>query len=327
MDTFPTTAGKQEAIRATQAQAFTRASLAKSGTSGDYATPEVIRAAQGRIGGVMNEVAARNTMKVTDDFRDKIKGLTEYTQRYLTSDQAKPLTAMIDDIARADKQFKGEIPGAVYMNFDSQLGGMAKSAEGVTKDKLGELRRMFRGAMDDSLAGEDKALWDRARRDYANLKVTQDAVSGAGEMTALGNVSPLGLRTALNRSGGREAYGAGFGDQNDLARIGQALLRREQDSGTAGRGMMQHIMTGGLGGMGGALASGGDPLAGAATAATILALPKVVQQAYHSRLMSNYLMNGIPGGRAVAEALPGIDPSLAAALLAGRSRSMPAPGN
>lgn len=324
-DTFPTTAGRQEAMRDAQGKAFNAASLAKSGTAGDVATPEVIKAAQNRIGGVINDVATRNTLNVSDDFRDLTKSFNAYADRYMTRDQAKPLKAMLDDIAKADKNFDGSIPGRTYMNIDSQLGQMTKSAEGVTKDKLAQLRQSFRAMMDDSISPQDKGAWDQARRDYANLMVTRDAASGAGEATALGNVSPAALRTALNRSGGREAYGAGFGDQNDLARIGQALLRREQDSGTAGRATMLNLLTGGAGGVGGGLITGGDPVASMAAAGSALALPKLVQQAYYSDLISNYLLKGVPRGKEIAEALPGIDRGLAAALIAGRSRSMPAP--
>lgn len=324
-DTFPTTAGRQEAIRDAQGKAFNAASLAKSGTAGNVATPEVINQAKTRIGGVINDVATRNTLNVSDDFRDLTKSFQAYADRYMTNDQAKPLKAMLDDIAKADKNFDGAIPGRTYMNIDSQLGQMVKSAEGVTKDKLGQLRQSFRAMMDDSITPQDKGAWDQARRDYANLMVTREAASGAGEATALGNVSPLGLRTALNRSGGREAYGAGFGDQNDLARIGQALLRREQDSGSGGRITMAQLLTGGAGGVGGGVLAGADPISALATTATALAMPKVIQQAYYSDLLTNYLLKGAPGGKAIAGALPGIDRGLAAALLAGSSRSMPAP--
>ena len=324
-DTFPTTAGRQEAMRDAQGKAFNAASLAKSGTAGNVATPEIIKAAQNRIGGVINDVATRNTLDVSDDFRDLTKSFKAYADRYMTNDQAKPLKAMLDDIAKADKNFDGAIPGRTYMNIDSQLGQMTKSAEGVTKDKLGQLRQAFRAMMDDSISAPDKGAWDQARRDYANLMVTRDAASGAGEATALGNVSPAALRTALNRSGGREAYGAGFGDQNDLARIGQALLRKEQDSGTAGRATMINLLTGGAGGVGGGLLTGGDPVGTMAAAGTAMALPKIVQQAYYSDLITNYLLKGAPGGKAIARSLPGIDRGLAAALIAGGSRSMPAP--
>ena len=324
-DTFPTTAGRQEAMRDAQGKAFNAASLAKSGTAGNVATPEVIKAAQNRIGGVINDVATRNTLNVSDDFRDLTKSFKAYADRYMTNDQAKPLKAMLNDIAKADKNFDGAIPGRTYMNIDSQLGQMTKTAEGVTKDKLGQLRQAFRAMMDDSISAPDKGAWDQARRDYANLMVTRDAASGAGEMAALGNVSPAALRTALNRSGGREAYGAGFGDQNDLARIGQALLRKEQDSGSGGRITMTQLLTGGAGGIGGGIMAGGDPLYTAGTVATAMAVPKLVQQAYYSKMLTNYLLQGAPGGKAIAKSLPGIDRGLAAALIAGGSRSMPAP--
>lgn len=323
-DTFPTTAGRQDVFRDTQSKAFNAASLAKSGTAGNVATPEVLQAAKDRIGGVINEVATRNVMKVSDDFRDLTGAFKAYATSRMTDDQAKPLLAIMRDVAKADRTHAGEIPGRVYMNIDSQLGKMTKSAKRVTKDKLGEFRQAFRAMMDRSISDVDKGAWDQARRDYANLMVTRDAASGAGEAAALGNVSPLALRNALNRSGGREAYGAGFGDQNDLARIGQAMLRGERGPGTAERVTMTNLLTGGAGGVGGGLLSGGDPMATAGAAATAMALPKIIQQAYYSDLMSKYLLGNSPTRTAIANALPGLDRGLAASLLAGRSKSMPA---
>lgn len=324
LDTLPTTAGQQEAMRGAQREAFNAASLTKSGTAGTKATPEVIATAKARIGGVINDVSKRNTMAVGDDFRTMLDAFDDYAKRYFSPDQSKALKGVIRDIRTADKNFKGAIPGEVYKNLDSNIGSLTKAAQGRVREKLGELRQAFRSVMDDSIAPADKELWDTARRQYANLMVTRDAASGAGEAVALGNVSPKALRTALNRSGGREAYGAGFGDQNDLARIGQALLPAEADSGTAGRTMMTQLLTGGAGGTSAAQAMMGDPVSGAMTMAAFLALPKVIQKAYYSKMMASYLTKGVPGAEAITGALPTMNRDLAAALLAGRVKSLTA---
>jgi hypothetical protein len=161
--------------------------------------------------------------------------------------------------------------------------------------------------MDNSISPEDAAAWDQLRRDYANLMVISRAAGGAGEAAATGRISPLALRGAVNQSTGG-GYAFGRGDLNELARIGQSVLRPPPDSGTAGNQAANDLLTGriallsGLGGAGGAVAAG--PVGGVAGAMLPLALPRMVQALMNSEAGQAYLRNqAIQNGPRVTPAL------------------------
>jgi hypothetical protein len=130
--------------------------------------------------------------------------------------------------------------------------------------------------MDDSISPEDAAAWQEARRQYANYKIIQKVMKGAGEATAKGHISPLALRGALNG----DDYAMGRADLEPVARVGQGLLRQPPDSGTAGRTQMNQVLTGGAWS---APASGigamiGGPAGMVAGAAAPFVLPRVAQE-------------------------------------------------
>jgi hypothetical protein len=95
-----------------------------------------------------------------------------------------------------------------------------------------QFRDTLRQQMEASMNQGDAARWRQLNRYYANGKVIQDAMGAAGAGTAEGNISLLQLRGAINRSLGSDAYAGGYGDLNDLARVGQSVLRKPPDSGT-----------------------------------------------------------------------------------------------
>jgi hypothetical protein len=86
----------------------------------------------------------------------------------------------------------------------------------------------------------------------------------------------------------------GRGDLNDIARIGQTVLRKLPDSFTAGRTFLNQLMTGSVhSGIAGAIGTlVGGPAVGAVTglAGGVLG-PRVVQAAMNSRAGHAYLTN------------------------------------
>ncbi len=322
-DNLPFTAGPQEEIRQGQRAAFNKASLSKSGTVGDIATSEVLNAARERIGGKIGEIADRNVLLMTPEVRGELNGLGAEMQRLYPDQVAKPVIARIDEVL--SKDVAGAIPGELYRRMDSALGKqITNTTDGIQKEALGRLRETLRSAMDESISPSDQAAWQQARRQYANLMVTAKAAGGAGEAAATGNVSPLALKGAVDQSTGR-GYAFGRGDQNDLARVGQAFLRPAPDSGTASRSYWQNLLTGGgaAGALGGtATMAGASPLAAAMTAAATLAGPRVVQAGYNSPAVQQYLTQGIPGLAGVANQAPQINRELAAALLGQRVKDI-----
>jgi hypothetical protein len=196
------------------------------------------------------------------------------------------------------------VPGASYRMLDSQLGrSMRSTSNGDLRSALGDLRERLRTAMDASISPADAADWQRARREYANLMVIANAAGRAGGGAAEGMMSPVALRQALDSStGGGYVYGRG--DMNELARIGQALLKPPADSGTPGRSLANNILTGSLlagGASGGAAVAG--PVGAAAGVAVPLALPRMVQLLMNSETGQAYLRNQIAANPTITQDL------------------------
>jgi hypothetical protein len=311
-ETLPITGGVEAALRREQQTAINTAVMARTGQVANNAAPDTLNATRARIGGVFNDVSGRNTLNVTDDVRAGLRNLQQEMQTLYTNDQARPVVARIQQVL----QHEGgdTLPGAFYRRMDSELGSQIRNTnDGITRDGLTRLRQTLREAMDASISPADSEAWNTARRQYANYAVVRDAMSGAGEAAATGNIPPLQIQAALKRSVGRGGYSEGRGDLNDLSRVAQAMLRPAPNSWTAGRQMMINLLTGG--GIGTAAASGGMVPA-AVTAAMALGGPRAVQAAYHSNAIQNYLINGIPGLAPLADNAPRLNRELAAALTA-----------
>lgn len=290
---LPFTSGPQRAIREDQQRAFIAAALRRAGVVADDTTPATINVARDRIGGTIKTIANRNTMRFTPELSSELK-LIEDSLRFIPAESAGPVRARIQQLrgmveGPARQQ---TVPGVSYRMLDSQLGRSARStSNGDLRTVLGDLRDLLRRAMDDSISPADAADWQQARRQYANLMVIANAAGRAGGGAAEGMMSPVALRHALDSStGGGYVYGRG--DMNELARIGQALIKPPSDSGTAGRTYANNILTGSL--VGGGAGSGalvGGPIGAAAGAAGSLALPRLAQMLMNSKGGQAYLRN------------------------------------
>ena len=155
--------------------------------------------------------------------------------RYEKTAVAQELGARLDqlrDMITLDANGNPVLAGPHYQNLMSDLRRAITGADPGARPPLLQFRDMLRQQMEASLSPDDAARWRQLNRYYANGKVIQDAMGAAGAGTAEGNISPLQLRGAINRSLGSDAYSRGYGDLNDLARAGQSVLRKPPDSGT-----------------------------------------------------------------------------------------------
>jgi hypothetical protein len=203
--------------------------------------------------------------------------------------------AILGEVGASQAQPMPYIPGPSYRMLDSQIGNsIRQTSDGDRRAELIAIREKFRTAMDASISPSDKTEWDKMRRQYANMSVIADAAGQAGASAAEGVMSPVALRGALAKSIGKGGYELGRGDMNDLARIGQSLLRAPADSGTAGRSFAHNILTGslGLGGAGMGAAAGG-PIGAMVGAAGSVAIPRVAQMLMNSGPGQSYLRNQI----------------------------------
>jgi len=319
LEQLPFTGAKQRAIREGSDEAFTRAAMRRTGTAASDATPDTLNAIRGRLGAEFENISNRNTLNVTPELENRLAQI-EDSLRFIPAELAGPVKARIDQLrgmmvappgsggaplAPGQTAPNPVIPGASYRMMDSALGrSMRSTSNGDLRAALGDIRDTLRTAMDKSISPEDAAAWDQLRRDYANLMVISRAAGGAGEAAATGRLSPLALRGAVNQSTGG-GYAFGRGDLNELARIGQSVLRPPPDSGTAGNNMANALLTGQLaaaGGIGGTMAAG--PLGGAAGAASSMFLPRIVQALMNSDAGQAYLRNqAIQNGPRITPAL------------------------
>lgn len=328
LEQLPFTGNRQRAIREGAETAFTRAAWRRAGENADDVAPGTINAARERIGQTIKTIANRNTLQFTRQLDDDLRQI-EDSLRFIPAEAAGPVRARIQQLRGMVIQPptpppgsvgvpgqipNGTIPGASYRMMDSALGrSIRNTTDGDLRAALGDLRDRLRVAMDDSIAQgatpADAAEWARARREYANLMVIARAAGGAGAGAAEGRLSPLSLRNAVDQSTGG-GYAFGRGDLNELARIGQSILRPPPDSGTAGRTMANNLLTGGAiatgGGMGAVTAG---PLGAAGGAVAPLVVPMLVQALMNSPSGQAYLRNQVIQN-------PTLTQSLAAALMA-----------
>jgi len=323
LEQLPLTAAPQRAIREHQQQQFIRAAMERAGESATDTSPATLNAARDRIGTEIGAIANRNVLQVTPQLEARLQQI-EDSLRFVPPESAQPVAARIEQLrgmvipppaqppgaVAAGALPNPTVPGASYRMLDSELGrSIRNTSDGDRRAALGQLREELRAAMDASISRQDAAAWARARREYANLMVIANAAGRAGAGAAEGMMSPVALRQALDRStGGGYVYGRG--DLNELARVGQGLLRPPPDSGTAGRSYANALLTGGLASGGaGAGALAGGPVGAAVGAGASLALPRLVQMLMNSDAGQRYLRNQLLPGRVVT-------PGLAASLLA-----------
>lgn len=319
---LPGASGGAQDAAAQKAEGFNRASMSFSRTRGDYPTADALSTRQGQIGGDIGAIAERNSLDPNVQITRRIPAPTVPGQPPPPPTQS--LTAELADIAQQARTLKltevsetvrglnrellshidpttGRIPGSFYRHFDNLLGDGIKMAgpDATGSNLAGALRQVrttVRNAFDASVSPQDADAWHQARREYANSKVTQAGMNSAGQEAAAGNLPPASLRGAVDQSLGRGSYGAGAGDQNDLAHIGQSQLMRTPlgNSGTAIRAYLMAALTGGPA----ALAHGDlSPTAAGLGTAGAVALPYALQRLINTGAGRAYLGRGlVPGG-------------------------------
>lgn len=299
---------------------FTRAASRRIGENAPRLTPEVMAQAEQRIGNNFNQLSARNNVAVDRQLAQDI-GNTQQEYHFVANPlQRQVLDQAVNDIVGVIQQNNGIIPGRQYQAMRSRLGQAARTSQGSDP----QLSRAYYGvqhaiddAMERSIAATgnqaDIALWGEARNQYRNFLPLERAMTGAGENTASGLLSPAQLRQATVSAHGRRNYATGQGDFADLARAGNEVLLPMPQSGTTPRAVAMALPTALGAGIGHLLAPGGE---GAATGGMVGAMASTAAPSAVGRaLMSNpgqwWLRN-----QALAPALNALDTPRAALIQA-----------
>lgn len=242
LENMPLTADKQAMAKALQRGAFNKATLATVGETAEKATPDVLNAARNRIGQSFNELSARNSVALGDDFVDALAKV-ESSLNQFSSPRIKDAIDKSLSLAAS-----GNLDGKTYQSVRSTLGRQAQSAFSSGDADLGQALKTIKTALDtaadQSVSQADQAAWKLARSQWQNLKVLEKAAAPNSADAVAGNVSPAKLAQALlsvDRKG--MTYGTRGDDLSELARIGQALIKDQiPNSGTAQRTLYQSFM-------------------------------------------------------------------------------------
>lgn len=315
----PLAGGKATAATERVGEQFTDA-VSKSFGGAGRATAENIDNAFNRIGGEMDNLAARHTASLDKQFITDLRGtLDDYQGIISAPHQAPAVTNYVSEIANAVKKY-GNLPGDVYQSLRSRLEKSARSIGfstpgGVeTRDALRGIKSALDDAMERSIQASgntaDLGAWRTARQQYKNLLDVSRASTAAGEDAAMGLVSPGQMRSALTRGeAARRGYARGRGDLSELTRAANSVLTPLPQSGTAPRIMAQGFGPSLLASAGAAAAGQFVPAAALAAGATApgiigrLLMGKPLQGYLKNQALAPYLLDQKSGRAAIVNAL------------------------
>jgi hypothetical protein len=266
-----------------QQEAFNRAVARTIGEDSTKITPEVFARARDRIGGEFDRLTANNSVPINSELMDKFRGVMQEAAANGGPDAASMVSAHVNRLI--NQSVNGVIPGRVLQSVDSSIGKALRSG-GEKTVYLGDLQETIRDAIQQNIRPEDVQAWAQARQQWRDLKTIEPLVASSttGDIPA---AQLMGRVTANNSGKGSMARGS-RGDLGDLAQVGKQFLRDPvPDSGTAGRLLTMDALKG-LGNVfGGALGAGTviNPLAGLATAGSLLAGSRVAQNVLRNQAL------------------------------------------
>lgn len=284
----PFTVGAQKEYQQAQQEAFNRAALRTIGEDSKSATSDVMGAAQRRINDVFGDVLNRNKVNVDMPFMQNLASL----QAGAAAEDKKVIGNVINRIFDATDS-NGQIPGQIAYGIKKDLDRMASTADTTQNYYARQVRSALMDQINGSLGAADRDVFSTARGQFRNMKQIEGAIDKEGS----GVISPSRLANTLGTKANRAQSVYGQGDQTlvDLAQAGKRLLPDKlPNSGTAARMAMQVGIPLGVGVGEGAMT--GDWMGGAKTAASVAAIPKLLQFAINNPATANYLANGIKPG-------------------------------
>lgn len=224
-----------------QQQAALNREVAKLfGEKAEKITPDVMARAKTRLGQAFEDVATQTgTIPADPTFDQSMLNILTDAQGVLTPDELKPLMNQFDQIMSKFQQGGNAIDGKVYQSLthkDAPLDVLSN------RTNIGVYARKIRDALDDALeraappAVRDDLL--KARSQYKVMKT----IEGLAEKGVIGDINPALLLGAVRSSYDNMAYGGG-GDLAELARIGQAFMKKPPSSGTSERMLVMNALT------------------------------------------------------------------------------------
>jgi hypothetical protein len=214
-----------------QQQAFNRAVGNTIGLDSPKITPELFNQAVGRIGSEFDRLTANNSIPLSPQLMDKLRGISQDAGAYYGPESQSMVNQTVQRLV--DQSQNGVIPGRVYQSVDSKLGQAVRSG-GERSAVLGNLQDTLRDAMEANLNPADAQAWQVARQQWRDMRTIEPLVG----KSVNGDISAAGLmgRVTANQAGKTSMARGTRGDLGDLARIGQQFIKDQiPDSGTARR--------------------------------------------------------------------------------------------
>jgi hypothetical protein len=281
---LPFSGGRGKVLNDQAAEQFTAAALRRAGINADRATADTVNTGFQNLGAQFDALARRNMMNVDVPLRTEVhQALAAYNRSTPEALRAPIVHDLHEDIMNAPNAF---LDGAQYQSWRSQIERARRGAQSNNPqlaNTLGDIRDAMDDAMARSATPADQAAWQQVRGQYRDLLAIEKAVSGAGENTALGLISPSQLRTAVKTQDTR-GYVRGRRDLGNLARAGEAIMKPLPNSGTPARLAAQHMAST----IGSAIGYGTANIPGAIMGALA---PGMLARAVMSRPVQNYLSN------------------------------------
>jgi hypothetical protein len=215
-----------------QQKAVNRAAAKGIGEQADAVTQGVVDSAFTRVGDVLDDLQARNTL-----IPDKVLGqeLGDFWKRLATdasSDTQRVMDAQITKYLEKMSANGGKLPGGVYRELNSDINEIV-SGGGTLGRYASKLRDIMRRGMGRNMSQADQVAWKQANGEYRNLMRLTERRYVFNEMT--GDVNPKAVAGVLEGEGTRLQRGTERGPFADIAEFGRGMPNTGIGSQTAPR--------------------------------------------------------------------------------------------
>jgi hypothetical protein len=275
--------------------AFNRAALKLIGEQGDAALPEVLSRADDRIGSVMDDIAARNKVKVDDTMLSELAAIEATAGMTLDAAQLAPIRAQLNNIlSKVDKDDR--ISGEAYQRIRTLAADLGRNPALAVVSR--QLRETVDSALERTAGKADADALKQARKQYRNLMKLLDSI-GTSETGDI-SIPKLAAATSTKRERGAALMNRGDADMARLARSAMTMRDAFPQSGTAPRSALQTYGQALIPGLAGAAygALQGETPSEAATGALGagllgLAAPAAAARAYQNPALQQYILRGV----------------------------------
>lgn len=291
----PISAGIMRKGEEVKQTAFNRAALKLIGEQGDAAIPQVLDAADNRIGAVMDRVAQQTGIKIDDRMISELAAIEEGARMTLDPPTLAPLLAQFENIL--SKVGPGDkISGEAYQRIRTLAGELGENPARIGVSR--QLRETIDSALERSAGPEARDAVKLARKQWRNFSRVKESI-GLNETGDI-PIPALARATSVKRERGAALLGRGDAELARLARSANTMRDVFPQSGTTPRAALQAIggtVVPAVAGVGyGAMQ--GETLSDAAMAALAggalgLAAPRRAARLYQSPAFQQYLQRGI----------------------------------